>query len=143
MREDHAEALRIHRECIDVEQSLIKQTLEAIQDKYTKCLRNRLTQRVDMSLEALLRTLFQRYGFVTQHQLAESESNVRQFSYNVQDPLSTVFDLVEDLQLLAEAAGTPYSELQLVSFGVEILRNTHDFQDGIKSWNRLPITNRN
>ena len=44
---------------------------------------------------------------------------------------------------MAEAAGTPYSELQLVSFGVEILRKTHDFQDGIKSWNRLPITNRN
>ena len=47
------------------------------------------------------------------------------------------------MQLLAEAAGTPYSELQLISFGVEILRNTHDFQDGIKSWNRLTTANRN
>ena len=143
IREDHAEVLRIHRECIDVEQALIKQALEAIQDKYTKCLRNRLTQRVDMTLEALLRTLFQRYGFVTQHQLAEFESSVRQYTYNVQEPLSLVFDLVEELQLLAEAARTPYSEVQLVSFGVEILRNTHDFQDGIKSWNRLPAANRN
>ena len=61
----------------------------------------------------------------------------------MQEPLSLVFDLVEELQLLAEAARTPYSEVQLVSFGVEILRNTHDFQDGIKSWNRLPTTNRN
>ena len=53
----------------------------------------------------------------------------------MQEPLSLVFDLVEELQLLAEAARTPYSEVQLVSFGVEILRNTHNFQDGIKSWN--------
>ena len=143
MRDDHIEALRTYRECIDVEQALIKQTLEAIQDKYTKCLRNRLTQRVDMTLEVLLRTLFQRYGFVTQHQLSEVESTVRKYTYNVQDPLSLVFDQIEDLQLLAEAAGTPYSEPQLVSFGVEILRNTHDFQDGIKSWNRLPPLNRN
>ena len=96
-----------------------------------------------MTLEALLWTLFQRYGFVTQHQLAEFESSVRQYTYNVQEPLSLVFDLVEELQLLAEAARTPYSEVQLVSFGVEILRNTHDFQDGIKSWNHLPTTNRN
>ena len=142
MKEDHTEELRIFRECIDVEQALIKQVLEAIQDRYTKCLRNRLTQRVDMTVEELLLTLFQRYGFVTQHQLAEFESSIRQYTYNVQDPLSLVFDQIEELQLLAEASRTPYSDGQLVSFGVEILRNTQDFQDGIKSWNRLPLANR-
>ena len=42
---------------------------------------------------------------------------------------------------MAEAARTPYSDVQLVGFGVEILRNTHDFQDGIKSWNRFPAAN--
>ena len=136
MREDHAEALRLHRECIDVEQALIKLALEAIETKYTKCLRNRVTQRVDMTLEVLLQTLFQRYGFVTQHQLIDFETSVRQYQYDITDPLSLVFDLVEDLQLMAEAAGTPNSESQLVAFGVEILRSTHDFQDGIKSWNR-------
>ena len=142
MKDDHTEALRIFRECIDVEQALIKQIMEAIQDKYTKCLWNRLTQRVDMTVEDLLRTLFQRYGFVTQHQLAEFESSIRQYTYNVQEPLSLVFDQIEELQLLAEAARTPYSDRQLVSFGVEILCNTQDFQDGIKSWNRLPAANR-
>ena len=92
-------------------------------------------QRVDMTIEALLRTLFQRYGFVMQHQLAEFESSVRQYTYNIQEPLSLLFDLIKELQLLAEAARMPYTDVQLVSFGVEILRNTHDFQDGIKSWN--------
>ena len=36
MKDDHTEALRIYRECVDVEQALLKQVLEAIQDKYTK-----------------------------------------------------------------------------------------------------------
>lgn len=143
MRDDHAEDLHIYRECIDIEQALIKQVLEVIQDKYTKCLRNRLTQRVNMTLEALLRSLFQCYGFVTQQQLADFETSVWKYIYNVQDPLSLIFDLVEELQLLAEAAGTPYSKLQLISYGVDILRNTHDFQDGMKSWNRLPAANHN
>ena len=125
-----------------MEQALLKQLLDAIQDKYTKCLQNRLTQRVDMTIEALLHTLFERYGFVTQHQLAEFESSVRQYPYNVQEPLSLLFDLIKELQLLAEAARTLYTDVQLVSFGVEILCNTHDFQDGIKSWNRLPTANR-
>ena len=72
----------------------------------------------------------------------EFELNIRQYTYNVQDPLSLVFDQIEELQLLAEAARTPYSDGQLVSFGVEILHNTQDSQDGIKSWNRLPPANR-
>ena len=52
MQEDHTEALQVYRECLDMEQALIKQVLEAIESKYTKCLRNRLTKRVDMTLEA-------------------------------------------------------------------------------------------
>ena len=110
LREDHAEALRVHRECMDVEEVLKKMVLEVIEPKFAKCLRNRLTQRVDMTLEVLMRTLFQRYGFVTQQQLATSQDEVRNYSYNIMDPLTLVFDLVEDLQLLADAAGTPFTE---------------------------------
>ena len=136
MREDHAEQLRIYRECLDVKAALKKQVMEAIEDKYTKCLCNRTTQRVDASLEALFVTLFQRYGLVTPHQLAKFEKEVREYRYNVVEPLTTVYDLIDDLELMGDAAQTPYLEQQLVSYALEILRATQDFQDGIKSWNR-------
>ena len=58
MREDHAEALRQHRECIDVEAALKKQALAAIDPKYTKCLRNRSTQQVSAPLDVMMTTLF-------------------------------------------------------------------------------------
>ena len=61
------------------------------------------------------------------------EQEVRNYKYNLCYSLSTIFDLVEDLQLLAEAAKTRFPKNQLVSFGVEILWATHDFQDGIKA----------
>ena len=47
-----------------------------------------------------------------------------------------MYDLIDDLELMGDAAQTPYSEQQLVSYALEILRATQDFQDGIKSWNR-------
>ena len=137
MQEDHAKALRIYCECIDVKDAMKKQVFEAIEPKFSKYLHSRLTQRVDASLEALFTTLFNRYGFITQQQLADHERNARSYQYNIQDPLSVVYDLIEDLQLLAEAARTPFSENQLVSHALEILRNTNKFTDGIKSWNRL------
>ena len=136
MREDHAEALRIYRECLDVEQALTTQVLEAIDEKFTKCFKNRLTQRVDMSLEDLFANLFARYGLVTSHELAAFEREVREHHYDVVEPLSTVHDLIDDLQLMGEAAHLPYSEQQLVQYALDILRNTNEFQDGIKTWNR-------
>ena len=142
MKEAHEEELRVHRKCVDVEAALIKMVMEAIDAKYTKCLRNRLTQRVNMNLEVLMRTLFQRYGFVTQQELTKHQDEVRGYTYNVTDPLTTVFDLVEDLQLIAEAAGTPYTELQLVNFGLDIIRNTGDFKDGLMTWNRRAAATR-
>ena len=45
--------------------------------------------------------------------------------------------MIDDLQLVGEAAGIPYTDLQLVSYATEILRVTKDFDDGIKLWNRL------
>ena len=66
MREDHVEALRLHHECYEVEKALKKQTIGAIDKKFTKCLKNRTTQRVDMILETLFTTLFRCYGFITQ-----------------------------------------------------------------------------
>lgn len=136
MREDHVEALRIYRECIDVEQTLIQQVLEAIDEKYTKCLRNRLTQCVDMTLEALFTNLFRRYGLVTAQALAAFEKEVRDYRYDIIEPLSTVYDLIDDLELMDDAAATPYTPVQLVAYGLEILRNCQEFQEGIKTWNR-------
>ena len=136
MREDHAEQLHIYRECLNVEAALKRQVMEAVENKYTKCLRNRSTQRIDASLESLFVTLFQRYGLVTPHQLAKFEKEVCEHRYDVLEPLTTVYDLIDDLELMGDAAQTPYSEQQLVSYALEILRATQDFQDGIKSWNR-------
>ena len=136
MREEHTERLRLFRECLDVEQALIKQVLEAIDDKYTKFLCNQLTQRVDMTLEALFTNLFQRYGLVTAQALAAFEKEVREHRYDIVEPLSTVYDLIDDLELMGDAANTPYSEQQLVSYALEIIRNTNEFTDGIKTWNR-------
>ena len=52
--------------------------------------------------------------------------------------MTLVFDLINELQLMGEAANTPFTKVQLVSFAVRILQATGDFQDGIKVWNRRP-----
>ena len=39
--------------------------------------------------------------------------------------------------MIKEAADTAYTEAQLIAYALEILRNTNEFESGIKRWNRL------
>ena len=47
-------------------------------------------------------------------------------------PLVIIYNDIEDLKQLAIAVRNQYSQTQLVQFGLEILRNTHGFEDGLK-----------
>lgn len=48
---------------------------------------------------------------------------------------------MHNLQLLSDVADSLHTKCQLVSFGLKILRNVNNFQDGIKAWNCLPAAN--
>jgi hypothetical protein len=47
-----------------------------------------------------------------------------------------LFRPVEQLQKLAVSAGIPYSIAQILEFGLTILRNTRDFEQGLSEWNK-------
>ena len=131
---EHTEALRTAREATDVKKALIKQIVKAIEPTYLRTLRNTETNSITRAIPEILAYLFQRYGKVTPDALNTKEMEVRSFVYNLQEPLVTLFDQVEDLQKLGDAALMPYTTRQIVNFGMLLIRNTHDFQDGLKTW---------
>ena len=47
---------------------------------------------------------------------------------------------IENLQELAEQAGIPYSDMQLLQEGLSITRNTRDFEHALTMWEELPET---
>ena len=131
---EYQEAQRAFREATDVKKALIKQIVKAIEPKYLRTLRNTETNSITRDIPEILAYLFQRYGKVTPDALNAKEMEVRTFIYNLQEPLVTLYDQVEDLQKLGDAANMPYTTRQIVNFGVQLIRNTHDFQDGLKTW---------
>ena len=60
--------------------------------------------------------------------------------YNVQDPLITIYKEIEELEQLGKAANNPYLPSQLVTFALQIIKNTGDFEDSQKKWHiKTPI----
>jgi hypothetical protein len=132
------ENMRVYRETLDVGKALIRQIVAAIDSKYLKTLRNDNTNTITRPIPDVLTYLFNRYGKVTPDRLSQKELEVRSHVYNLQEPLVSLFDQVEDLKKLGDAAQMPYTELQITNFGVQLIRNTHDFLDGLKNWYDLP-----
>ena len=74
-----------------------------------------------------------------QKQSVDFEKKVRKYRYNYCNPLLLVFDLIDDLELIGDAAETQYSEKELVLYSLESVRNTGNSVDGIKNWNRRAV----
>jgi hypothetical protein len=143
LNQEYQTAQKEFRETVDMEKALIKQIVQAIEPKYLKILRNSTTNAITRNIPDILEYLFSRYGRVDPETLHKKELSVRQMQYNLQEPLVVVYEEVEELEKLAEAAGNPYTPIQVVNFGLQIIKNTKDFEDGIKAWNALPLGQKN
>ena len=62
------------------------------------------------------------------------EKSVREFQYNIQDPLVTFYREIENLEELGKASLNPYLPSQLINFALQIIKNTNDFEDAQKQW---------
>ena len=74
----------------------------------------------------VFRHIFTRYGKVTPDDLEEADTKVKTMSYHPSDPYVVVINTIKELAELAENTN-PYSDVQIVSICMTIIKNTHDF----------------
>ena len=77
LREDHREQIRIFRETIDVEKTLIKQIVQALDPEYLQELRDDATNSIALSLPAILKHLFDCFGEIDPDALSNEEEKVK------------------------------------------------------------------
>ena len=57
---------------------------------------------------------------------------VKNYVFDPYQPLDVTFNLVEDLMDYATAAGSPYTEMQLMNITYNVINKTGVLKDGIK-----------
>ena len=60
------------------------------------------------------------------------------FYWDINDPPVLMFSKIKDLAQLAEAAGMPKTEAQIVNYGIAIVKRTNDFETAFMNWFNLP-----
>ena len=90
---------------------------------------------IEEDVPTVLEYLFTMYEKVTAKEVKEKEHECLNISFNPADPMITIFCPIEQLQKKAIEAQIPYSETQLLEFGLSLIRNTHNFEKSLGEWN--------
>ena len=117
---------------------LIKQVVCAIAPECLKELRDPFTDKINVKIKELLDHLFDTYGLVDSKTLDACENKVKTMFWTLSDPPVTIFNAIEDLIELAEAANLPQSQAQIINYGLDIIHKTSDFEQALTAWYSRP-----
>ena len=136
LREEHKRNTGLYRECREVEKALIRHITTAIEAKYIDNLKNPDTDLIEDDIPTVLQYLFNNYGKVPTRIVKEKETEVLSTPFVPSDPMVTIFRPIEQLRTLAEIAKIPYTETQIVDFGIQLIKSTRDFETALGDWNK-------
>ena len=109
---------------------------------YLRGFRNPHTNTITTDIPTLLEHLFTTYGAVEPEALNEQEDLLRQKVLHIGQSLILLFNEVGELQELATASGNPVSLVQLLTIGIQLIKNVDDFETGLTTWFDLPTANK-
>ena len=131
MIEYHRAKIRVFREVIDLQQEITKQIVKDIDPINIKMLDSRDTNTIQTDLPKVLAYMFTIYVTIEPEVLRERELKVCEIVYDIMNPLVTIYNKIEELGHLSHAERNPYSMLQLVNYGLTIIKHTNNFETGI------------
>ena len=133
-KDQHAEAKRLYLECKNVEKALMRHTQDAIEGKYIDSLVDEYTNLITGDIPVVLSYLFYNYGKVRSDEVAEKEAEVMSLTWQPSDPMVILTRPLEQLKKLAVQAHMPYTDCQILQKGLQLIRNTNDFEYALQMW---------
>ena len=138
MRDQHTESLRVFNEVNNVEKALRQQIVTTVEPTYLAALRNRQTNSINLSIDAIFQHLYDAYGNLYPKSLQDYEDRIKTMLFDPIQPIDDVVNAVMDLADYAKAAGAPYSQQQTINTAYNILSKTGKYGKWILEWNRKP-----
>ena len=142
LREEYRTNIALYRECREVEKALLRHITKSVESRYIDFLKNQDTDLIEKDIPVVLKFLFSNYGVVPTQEVKEKEHEVLATPFVPNDPMITIYKPIEDLRTLAEIAQIPYTESQIVDFGIHLIKNTRDFEQALAEWNKKPSTDK-
>lgn len=129
-------ALKEHQMYILLQHVLILLLQKSVDSKYTHAVHNHVTGQLPGDIKILRDHLLSTYGKVLEHELYGKYDITTKLTYNMSDPINKIFNLVEDLCEAAKLGNYPYSPIQQVNIGYQIVSKRRIFWTDVQNWMR-------
>ena len=123
-------------------QELLKaQIQEAVDDVYTRQLKNKYTGYLGVTIRDLIDHLLDRYGKIT---AADIASNNKQFleGMDMDQPIDVYFTKIDDSVQYAADGKTPYTAQQIVTAAENAVRKTGMYKEPLRRWREKPTADK-
>jgi len=121
LREQHKEKIRKHREWSNVEKSLHRHIQKSVDQKYIDHYVDDETDLLIGDIPDILDDLFDNYGQIRGEDIKNKEAEMLWTSFAASDPLPIIWNPIERLCKFAKKAKKPYSDVQKIDFGLQLL----------------------
>jgi hypothetical protein len=135
------EEKRLWTEYITIDRALKQQILKAVEDKYTTSLRHHMTGYANVRIRSIIDHLLRTYGRILPSELVENDQRFCT-AYNPNEPIELLYEQLEQAMALADAAGQPYSEAQILNNAYKLIVDTRDYRDPCREWRKVPDHNK-
>jgi hypothetical protein len=128
----------LFRKVCDLENQLLALLATALDSTYIADLKNVSTRTITHTIPYMFHYLFKKYGKVKQDKLAEKSHNLSNITYDIEDPPIIVWQDIEELSRLADAADNPYTSRQILEFGESSMLKCSDLESDMIRWFKKP-----
>ena len=114
--------LQLFREVDCTSKVNLKQLSHAVPKIYLKRIKDPNSNAFNAPIQTMLAYLFTTCGQITDDELREKGSNIRVQVFNITQPMIQIYDAVENLQQIARASLNEYTNVQILSIGITLMK---------------------
>ena len=117
---------------LSVEPSLRHKIITAVNVKYISDLRDHNNHSIKNTIDVILKHLFYTYGKITPQIIIQHEDVVKQMTFDVNTPINTIFNDVEELVDISATAINPYTDRHCIKLAYNVLNKTGRYKIGLR-----------
>jgi hypothetical protein len=131
----HKENLRLWKEQTFVIKAIKNLLTRSVEKKYIADLHNSYTGYNNLTIQEILEYLYTNYGDLDEADLEQTELKFSS-PFDPNEPFGIFIDKIEDCIDLAEAAGAPYTNEQIVQKAFNAISKAQCYPEGTRDWRR-------
>ena len=136
IRETYETQAKLYQQYDATDKALKQQLINAVDDMFISAISHRHIGYANVTTLQILTHLYDTYAIIRDPDLTENKERM-EAAYDINMPIETLFEQIEDAVEYAAQAHTPFTNAQVVSTAYMLVHKTGMFTDECKAWRRI------